>query len=403
MIRTSKHNITNITNKNKLNIINNLFNDYKICLEYYINLIIEGKLPLKKYLSSKDLPILNIKHSRYRTLIYKQASEIIRSNIKKSLNKRYKKYKYIYSYFKQNNRQINFTNKKFSELNLKNIVTSKFFIKPKLNNVTIHLDSRFFDIKYGNSFDNFIKIILPYFNKKGTRALNIKVPLKQHKHSNNLISNNFKLKNIIQLKQVNNKIYINLIYEKNVNKKIKGKSLGFDIGYKKLIVDSDNNLYGLHMKDIYGRISKKKQGSKNFKQLLIHRDNEINKIINNIDLTDIKTLIIEDLKNVKKDSKGKVYKNFNNKLQRWVYTKVIDKIERTCEEKGIELVKVSPVYTSQTCSNCGHIDKDSRNGENYQCVSCSYKIDADLNAAININNRGIYSSSNNTKQIHYSS
>lgn len=52
---------------------------------------------------------------------------------------------------------------------------------------------------------------------------------------------------------------------------------------------------------------------------------------------------------------------------------------------------------------CGHIDKDSRNGENYHCVSCSYEIDADLNAAININNRGIYSSSNKPKQIHYSS
>ena len=96
-------------------------------------------------------------------------------------------------------------------------------------------------------------------------------------------------------------------------------------------------------------------------------------------------------------------KIFNNKLQRWSYVKTVDKITRICEEKGILLVKVSPMYTSQTCSNCGHIDKKSRNGENYQCVSCSYKIDADLNAAININNRGIYSSSNNTKQIHYSS
>ena len=53
----------------------------------------------------------------------------------------------------------------------------------------------------------------------------------------------------------------------------------------------------------------------------------------------------------------------------------------------------NPSYTSQTCSKCGSIHKESRNGEDFICVECKYEIDADLNASINILHRGIYSSS----------
>lgn len=402
IIRTSKHNIHNITNKNKLNSIDKLFIDYKICLEYYIDLILTNKLPLKTNLSSKLLPAYNIKHSRYKQLIYKHASEIIRSQTKKCINKRYKKYKYVYTYFKKNNRQQNFINKRFKELNLKDIYLSKYFTKPNLKSISINLDERFFDIKYGSSFDNFVKIILPYFNEKGTQGLKVKVPLKQHKHSNKLKDNDFKLRKNIQLQKISGKYFINLVWEKENKVKTAGKTLGLDLGYKKLIVSSNSEFIGSEMIDIYEKICRKQQGSINFKQTLIERDNLINYYVNQLKLDDINILYIEDLLNVKHKSKGKINKIFNNKLQRWSYVKTIDKITRICEEKGILLVKVSPMYTSQTCSNCGHIDKKSRNGENYQCVSCSYKIDADLNAAININNRGIYSSSNNTKQIHYS-
>jgi len=63
-------------------------------------------------------------------------------------------------------------------------------------------------------------------------------------------------------------------------------------------------------------------------------------------------------------------------------------------EKGIELVKVSPAYTSQTCSSCGNIDKSSRKGDEYLYVSCGYEIDSDINASVNIHDRGVYSLSN---------
>jgi len=392
MIRTSKHNITQITNQGKLDYLDQLFVDYREDLEVYINYIIDGVLPLKIMMSSSLLPTEKIKHSRFKQLIYKQASEIIRSQIDKCKKRRYSSYKKIYSYYKKNNRQVNFINKKFSELKLKDILLSRYFTKPNLNNISISLDERFFDIQYGKHFDNFVKVILPFFNEKGTRALQVKVPLQYHKHSLSLFKDGFTLRKNIQIKKVFGKYYVNLVWFKEVLPRTKGSSLGIDLGYNKLITTSNKEVIGTELKELYKKISDKKQGSKNFKGLLTHRDNLINFYVNKIDLTDLKTIVIEDLVNVK--HKSELHKKINNKLQRWSYRKTIDKISRTCEVNGIELVKVSPAYTSQTCSCCGHIDKDSRKLEDFHCVSCGYEIDADINASFNIHNRGIYSFSN---------
>lgn len=391
MIKTSKHNISNITNNIKLSKFDSLFNDYKNDLSVYINYIIDGILPLKKRMSSKLLPNEIIKHSKYKRDIYHKASGIIRSQIKRANKKRYNKYKYIYSYMIKNHPQSKFSQTKFSDLKLNNIIYTKYFTTPNIKDISINLGDEFIDIKNVSSFDNFISIRLPYFNEKGTRALKINIPLKYHRHSNKLKNEGYKLKNNIQLKKVNGNYYINLIWEKDIllfnnNDKV----LGIDMGYKKLITTSDGDFIGSDMFNLYKEISKKQQGSKKFKKLLTHRDNMINFYINNMNLSNIKKLIIEDLKYVK--HKSKIHNKVMNKMQRWSYKKTIDKLERICMEKGILLVKVSPAYTSQTCSSCGNVDKQSRNGECFKCTSCEYENDADINAAINIRNLGICSS-----------
>ena len=388
MIRTSKHNITQITNQGKLDYLDQLFIDYREDLEVYINYIIDGVLPLKTMMTSSLLPMEKIKHSQYKQIIYKQASEIIRSQIDKCKKRRYTSYKKVYSYYKKNGRQVNFINKKFSELKLKDILLSIYFTKPNLNNISINIDERLFDVQYGKHFDNFIKIRLPYFRNK-KRAFDIRLPIKQHKHSLSLLKDGFTLRKNIQIKKVFGKYYVNLVWFKEVLPRTEGSSVGIDLGYNKLITTSNKEVIGTELKELYKKISNKKQGSKNFKDLLTHRDNLINFYVNQIDISELKTMVIEDLVNVK--HKSELHKKINNKLQRWSYRKTIDKISRTCEVNGIELVKVSPAYTSQTCSCCGHIDKDSRKLEDFHCVSCGYEIDADINASINIHNRGIYS------------
>jgi putative transposase len=59
------------------------------------------------------------------------------------------------------------------------------------------------------------------------------------------------------------------------------------------------------------------------------------------------------------------------------------------KERFQELIIVNPAYTSQTCSSCGNIDRKSRKTQaDFECVSCGFEINADLNASINILSRG---------------
>ena len=138
---------------------------------------------------------------------------------------------------------------------------------------------------------------------------------------------------------------------------------------------SDGRFIGKEFEQLYEDISRKKQGSNNFKDLLTERDKKINETINKINFTGIKEIVIENLKDVKKGKKckKKIYKKFMNKLQRWSYAKVVVKLERLCEENGILLTKINPAYTSQTCSNCGSIHRESRVLERYKCIECGYE------------------------------
>lgn len=81
MIRSSKHILKYQTN-NRSNILQQIYTDYRSCLHFYIHLIVTEQLSLGKF-SPKKLPdYSNIKHSQWKQVIYKQASEIVRSNIK---------------------------------------------------------------------------------------------------------------------------------------------------------------------------------------------------------------------------------------------------------------------------------------------------------------------------------
>lgn len=54
-------------------------------------------------------------------------------------------------------------------------------------------------------------------------------------------------------------------------------------------------------------------------------------------------------------------------------------------ERGGELQEVNPAYTSQTCSCCGTIDRDSRKDQaTFACGHCGHEDNADVNAAKNI-------------------
>jgi putative transposase len=59
---------------------------------------------------------------------------------------------------------------------------------------------------------------------------------------------------------------------------------------------------------------------------------------------------------------------------------------RRLEDKAPGRVqKINPAFTSQRCSACGHVDRNSREGQaGFRCTACGYACHADVNAARNI-------------------
>ena len=66
--------------------------------------------------------------------------------------------------------------------------------------------------------------------------------------------------------------------------------------------------------------------------------------------------------------------------------KLIVKIKeaRNFYNMPFQIYETGAYYTSQICSKCGNIDKESRHGEYYQCVKCNHAIDADIQASFSI-------------------
>jgi putative transposase len=59
--------------------------------------------------------------------------------------------------------------------------------------------------------------------------------------------------------------------------------------------------------------------------------------------------------------------------------------QRLQDKAAGRVEKVNPAYTSQRCSACGHIAAESRKSQAlFVCVACTFTLNADMNAAINI-------------------
>ncbi len=369
-------------NSSKKQYLDKLFEDYAIDLQFYIDKMISGQLPFNKFLSSKEIPSNILKHSQWKQIIYKQASQIYRSNLQIVKKGIYKKYKKIYSTAIKANKFQKFTSKRFRQLDIN---YAKRIKKIDIKNTTINIDSRLLSSTTNNKhFNEFIGIKLPYFHQNKKRAIQINLPLQYHKHYRKFKS--WKRKNTIKLTKDKNNMFVSFAFEKDIQKKTQNKAIGVDIGYKKIFSTSNEKYCG---KDFFSNFvqkqSLKQQGSKNHSKLLVHKNNQLRRLINQFfNNVQVDYLIIQQLKNIKRNKKTK----YNN-LTYWTPSLIIKKLQSISQDRGINLLKVSAAYTSQKCSNCCTINKDNRNGQTYVCSTCGLQIDADYNASINILQRGV--------------
>ena len=76
-------------------------------------------------------------------------------------------------------------------------------------------------------------------------------------------------------------------------------------------------------------------------------------------------------------------------LHCWSFAQLGEFLTYKARRAGVPLVQVDPRYTSQTCCKCGHRDKRNRPDQaTFSCRSCGVVAHADVNAAVNIAQRG---------------
>jgi IS605 OrfB family transposase len=107
-------------------------------------------------------------------------------------------------------------------------------------------------------------------------------------------------------------------------------------------------------------------------------------------------VVIEDLKNLSAIRRrvrkpGTRRGGFNKLLNRLQYEKIKAVLLYKLGEHGLPApITVRPAFTSMTCPECGHVDKQNRRTEvgadgfemeEFKCVSCAYEAHADENAA----------------------
>ena len=106
-------------------------------------------------------------------------------------------------------------------------------------------------------------------------------------------------------------------------------------------------------------------------------------------------IALEDLKvsNMTRSAKGtvdapgknvKAKAGLNRSIIEQTWGMIRQQLTYKAEWAGRRVELVNPKNTSRTCSRCGVIDQSSREGERHECRRCGMKMDADMNAAINI-------------------
>jgi putative transposase len=168
-----------------------------------------------------------------------------------------------------------------------------------------------------------------------------------------------------------------------------------DRGIKNMLADSDGNLIGNPR--FYERamrrlaraqriVSRRKKGSKNrekakLRVMRLHRkvrrQREHFLHVESSRLAKSHGVVVIEKLNVS----GMVRGRLSRSIVDAGWSRFAEMLRYKLEWSGGTLIEVPAQYSSQTCSECGHVDTLSRRGERFCCTSCGHVDHADLNAA----------------------
>lgn len=187
------------------------------------------------------------------------------------------------------------------------------------------------------------------------------------------------------------------------------KTIGIDVGIRQLAVLSDGTVIENHRtymeyEDKLASLMANKDTSIDTKEIALLekqiiqlqikirdiRKNYLHHISKDIvENSNYDIIFVEDIdiKSILKNTNGSEAKKKINDVGWGILLKML---EYKCKKAGKQFFKVRANGTSKICSKCGHyFTQLSHSDTIFNCPNCKAIIDRDLNAAININNRGI--------------
>lgn len=235
----------------------------------------------------------------------------------------------------------------------------------------------------GTSFDYWLRVSNEWTAKKCVR-----LPVKANKAFNRALRDGWYFNPICEFKIVRGMPYARVFVQKIATKCSRPSfMLGADIGIKHAVVFSDGHLgHGLHpvMIKQKNRIAERqRQKHKKFKQR-----------------TEVKQILDREAKILLRRSKQvgaglavedpRVLGNLKSgTLHGWARSYFANRVHTLGREQGVLVLDINPAYTSQTCSKCGIVDKESRVSRDlFTCKVCGHSQHADVNAARNIALKG---------------
>lgn len=257
------------------------------------------------------------------------------------------------------------------------------------NGCSVHFDKRTYSLKNG---------VLSLFSLRGR----VRIPLEVSAYHKGF----FDLGNPkeAELVRKGNRWFFHLVLDlPDVLPIIDGNAMGVDLGENVLAATSTGKLFGggpirarrdrfLGMR---GRLQS--NGSQSAKQRLRHisgREKRHVKYVNHCISKEIvsearmngcSTLIMEDLKNIRK--RIKAGKKLRSRLHRWSFDQLRQFVEYKAASFGIEVRYIKPEFTSQTCSHC--LSLGVRQKHRFSCSTCGSLQHSDLNASRNILGLGL--------------
>ena len=386
MIRRTQHSLKDIT-ETKREHLDSLFTEYARVVNAFIILFWnEKKLPSKPN-ASQWRQVTSWLCGKVMKCAYRQAVQAIKSAQGKNKKLIYKKYQQAYFKAKSKNKNWSIVNLKWSDWSKDNVFRNRVNI-PVFKGDSIDLNSdlvKIYPDTKMKSFDLAVRLGSIWGNR-----LSVILPSHKHKRFNKFVKEGYELNSSIQLRRINGNYYLNLFHEKETPKvKEAGEVLGIDVGLKKMMSTSDGKFYGQgKFEELIKKLHGRKSGSKNHQQTIAEIKDYIGNQVNQLDFSDLSVIVIEDLNlALMQERNGKNSRSLRRKLGSWNARLLFGRLRQRTEENRVFVASVEPEYTSQQCSICGAIHKESRKGERYECIECGGVLDADTNGSRNIRSR----------------